>query len=109
MHGSLLLVELGAVILGLGLLGAVSARLSFSPIPLCLLAGLAFGTGGLWPLSASEQFIETGAEIGVILLLFTLGLEYSAEELATSLRTSSRHGLVDLVVNAAPGVAAAWL
>lgn len=105
-HTHVLLIELGAVVLGLGLLAAVALRFSISPIPLYLLAGLAFGTGGLWPLSASEQFIETGAEIGVILLLFTLGLEYNAGELAASLRTSTTGGLLDLVLNASPGVAA---
>jgi CPA2 family monovalent cation:H+ antiporter-2 len=109
MHGSILLVELGAIILGLGLLGAVSVRFSISPIPLYLLAGLAFGQGGILPLATSGQFITAGAEIGVILLLFTLGLEYTASELVGTLRSSAVPGLVDLVVNAAPGVAAAIL
>jgi CPA2 family monovalent cation:H+ antiporter-2 len=109
MHGSSLLVELGAVILGLGLLAAVSSRFGVSPIPLYLLAGLAFGQGGVLPLATSEEFISTGAEIGVILLLFTLGLEYTAAELVTTLRQSAAAGLVDLVLNAAPGVAAALL
>ncbi|GAA1823924.1 cation:proton antiporter [Planosporangium flavigriseum] len=109
MHGSLLLVELGAVLLGLGLLGAVSVRFSISPIPLYLLAGLAFGQGGILPLGASDEFISAGAEIGVILLLFTLGLEYTAGELVGTLRTSAVPGLVDLVLNAAPGVAVALL
>lgn len=104
MHGSLLLIELGAVLLGLGLLGALATRVGISPVPLYLLAGLAFGRGGLLPLGASEEFIATGAEIGVILLLFTLGLEYTATELVGTLRTSAVGGLVDLVVNAAPGV-----
>jgi CPA2 family monovalent cation:H+ antiporter-2 len=109
MHTSILLVELGAVILGLGLLGAVSVRFSISPIPLYLLAGLAFGSGGLWPLSASQEFFSTGAEIGVVLLLFTLGLEYNADELAASLRTSAGSGLIDLVLNATPGVVTALI
>lgn len=109
MHGSVLLVELGAVILGLGLLGAVSVRFSISPIPLYLLAGLAFGRGGILPLTTSDEFISAGAEIGVILLLFTLGLEYTARELVGTLRTSAPAGLMDLVLNAAPGVAAALL
>lgn len=110
MHGgALLLVELGAVILGLGLLGAVAVRFSISPIPLYLLAGLAFGHGGIVPLATSEQFISAGAEIGVILLLFTLGLEYSASELVSTLRTSAPAGLIDLVLNAAPGVAVALM
>jgi CPA2 family monovalent cation:H+ antiporter-2 len=109
MHGSLLLLELGAVILGLGLLGALSTRFSISPIPLYLLAGLAFGSGGIWPLAASEEFISAGAELGVILLLFSLGLEYNADELVGSLRSHAAGGLVDLLINATPGVAAALL
>jgi len=106
---ALLLFELGAVILGLGLLGAVSVRFGFSPIPLYLLAGLAFGQGGLVPLATSDDFISAGADIGVILLLFTLGLEYTASELVSTLRRSASVGLVDLVLNAAPGVAAGLL
>src|SRR5438093_5910603 len=109
MHGTRLLVELGAVVLALGLLGALAGRWSVSPIPLYLLAGLAFGQGGILPLGASEQFISTGAEIGVILLLFTLGLEYTADELVTTLRQSAPAGLLDLTLNAAPGAAAALI
>jgi CPA2 family monovalent cation:H+ antiporter-2 len=108
-HGSLLLVELGAVILGLGMLGALANRFGVSPIPLYLVAGLAFGHGGVLPLATSEEFIATGAEIGVILLLFTLGLEYTATELVTTLRTSTVAGGLDLVLNAAPGVALALI
>ncbi len=99
----LLLIELGAVVLGLGVLGRLAARIGMSPIPLYLLAGLAFGHGGLIPLDASDDFIEIGAEIGVILLLLLLGLEYSASELITNLRQHAFGGIVDLVSNALPG------
>jgi CPA2 family monovalent cation:H+ antiporter-2 len=109
MHGATVLIELGAVIVCLGLLAALSARWSISPIPLYLLAGLAFGRGGILPLATSEEFTATGAEIGVILLLFTLGLEYTAPELVGSLRNNAPAGLVDLILNAAPGVAVALL
>ncbi|MER7276470.1 cation:proton antiporter [Dactylosporangium sp. NPDC000244] len=109
MHHDTILVELGAVILALGLLGAVSLRFSISPIPLYLVAGLAFGAGGVLPLDTSTEFISAGAKIGVILLLFTLGLEYTAPELVGTLRTCAPAGLVDLVLNAAPGVAAALI
>src|SRR5919106_4242762 len=90
-----LLIELGAVILALGILGRIAGRFGFSPIPLYLLAGLAFGHGGLLPLAASEEFVATGAEIGVILLLLLLGLEYSAPELVTNLKSHYPSGLVD--------------
>jgi monovalent cation:H+ antiporter-2, CPA2 family len=109
MHSALVLIEIGAIVLGLGLLGALSMRWSISPIPLYLLAGLAFGQGGVLPLATSEEFTATGAEIGVILLLFTLGLEYTAPELVGTLRHNAPAGLVDLVLNAAPGVAVALL
>jgi CPA2 family monovalent cation:H+ antiporter-2 len=108
-HGSLLLIEFGAIVLALGLLAAIAARFSISPIPFYLLAGLAFGQGGVLDLETSEGFVEAGAEIGVILLLFTLGLEYTAQELVGTLRSSALSGLIDLVLNAAPGVAVALI
>ncbi|MER6528327.1 cation:proton antiporter, partial [Streptomyces sp. NPDC001508] len=104
-----MLIELGAIILVLGLLGRIAGRMGFSPIPLYLLAGLAFGHGGILPLTASQDFVATGAEIGVILLLLMLGLEYSASELVTTLQTQFPSGAVDFVLNAVPGALAALL
>jgi CPA2 family monovalent cation:H+ antiporter-2 len=104
-----LFLEFGAVILGLGILGALALRVGISPIPLYLVAGLAFGTGGILPLATSEEFTAVGAELGVILLLLTLGLEYNADELVTSLKGNARGGLIDLVLNAAPGAICALL
>ncbi|MFI1096644.1 cation:proton antiporter [Streptomyces sp. NPDC020917] len=109
MQDTSLLIELGAIVLALGLVGRLAGRIGFSPIPLYLLAGLAFGEGGLLPLDASEDFVATGAEIGVILLLLMLGLEYSASDLVTSLKTQYPTGAVDFVFNALPGAAAALL
>ncbi|GIJ46965.1 potassium transporter [Virgisporangium aliadipatigenens] len=108
MHG-ILLVEIGAIILSLGLLAALASRFSISPIPFYLIAGLAFGTGGVLKFDESESFIVAGAEIGVILLLFTLGLEYTAAELVGTLRSAAPAGLLDLVLNSAPGVAVALI
>ncbi|KWX00027.1 cation:proton antiporter [Carbonactinospora thermoautotrophica] len=108
MHGATLL-ELGGVILGLGFLGMLASRVGISPIPLYLLAGLAFGAGGILPLATSEEFIEIGAEIGVILLLLSLGLEYTASELVTNLRRQAPAGVVDLVLNFTPGFGLALL
>lgn len=99
----MLLIELGAVVLGLGILARLAGRIGISPIPLYLIAGLAFGEGGLVPLVTSEEFIEVGAELGVIFLLLMLGLEYSARELVTGMRSIAPAGLVDLVLNFTPG------
>lgn len=110
MHEStLLLIEVGALLLGLSLLARVASRFGVSPIPLYLLAGLAFGAGGFLPLSAGIEFYEIGSEIGVILLLAMLGLEYTASELVSSLRRSKRAGLLDAALNALPGAAVALL
>ncbi len=97
------LIELGAVFFALGMLGRLAWKVGISPIPLYLLGGLAFGQGGLVPLEGIEPFTEIASEMGVVLLLLLLGLEYSAGELVTGLRRSWTAGLLDLVLNAAPG------
>ena len=106
---ALTLIELGAAIVGLAVLARLATRIGLSAIPLYLLAGLAFGKGGLLPLALSEDFVHLGAEIGVILLLFMLGLEYTGEELSASLRGGLPAGIADLVLNFAPGVIAGYL
>src|SRR5207247_5493739 len=100
---SYVFIELGLVIVGLAVLARLASRWGFSAIPLYLLAGLAFGNGGLAPLRLTENFIHIGADIGVLLLLFMLGLEYGGEELKSNLRAGLRAGFVDLVLNFTPG------
>ncbi|MDF2440022.1 MAG: monovalent cation:H+ antiporter-2, family [Abditibacteriota bacterium] len=102
-------MELGAVIIGLSVLARLAVRAGLTPIPLYLLAGLCLGKGGLVPLSFSEEFIGFGAEIGVILLLFMLGLEYTGEELSSSLKRGFKGGLLDLALNLTPGFIAGLL
>jgi CPA2 family monovalent cation:H+ antiporter-2 len=102
-----LLLELGAVVFGLAVLAALAGRVGLSPIPLYLLAGLAFGTGGLLPLQAPEGFFSTGAQVGVVLLLLVLGLEYTADDLIVNLRRQAPVGALDLVLNGLPGAALA--
>lgn len=106
---TLLLIEVGALLLALSLLGRIALRFGISPIPFYLLAGLIFGHGGFVPLDASEEFFEVGSEIGVILLLAMLGLEYSADELMGNLKRARTAGLMDAVFNALPGAIFALL
>src|SRR2546427_7381897 len=70
---SYVFIELGLVIVGLAVLARLASRWGFSAIPLYLLAGLAFGNGGLAPLRLSKQFVRTGAEIGVHLPFVYVG------------------------------------
>jgi CPA2 family monovalent cation:H+ antiporter-2 len=102
-------IELGVALVGLALLARVASRWGFSAIPLYLLAGLAFGNGGLVPLAFSEGFTRIGAEMGVLLLLFMLGLEYTGQELKESLRLGFPAGVVDLALNFPPGLIAGLL
>ncbi|TQM31692.1 cation:proton antiporter [Nocardia bhagyanarayanae] len=106
---ALALLELGAVFFALGMLGRVAGRVGMSPIPLYLLGGLAFGSGGFIDLAEADEFGHVAGEIGVVLLLLLLGLEYTAAELVTGLRRSWPAGLVDIVVNSIPGVVVALL
>ena len=108
-NGSEVFVELGAAIVGLAILARIANRLGFSAIPLYLIAGLAFGNGGLAPLPFSQEFIHIGAEIGVLLLLFMLGLEYSGEELKLNLKRGISAGFIDLLLNFTPGLIAGLL
>ncbi|MGY1643143.1 cation:proton antiporter [Geodermatophilus sp. SYSU D00703] len=108
-HVAALLVELGLLFLGLSLIGLLARRFGLSPIPFVLVAALALGDGGVVPLSTAQPFIEAAAEIGVVLLLLALGLEFSADELFSSLRRHGPSGLVDLLLNAPPGFVAGLL
>jgi monovalent cation:H+ antiporter-2, CPA2 family len=108
-HLADLFVELGLVIAGLGILARLAKRSGISAIPFYLLAGLAFGKGGLAPLSVSESFTRVGSEIGVLLLLFIIGLEYTGEELSRNLQAGFASGVIDLVLNFTPGLIAGLL
>ena len=86
---ALAFIEIGAVVLVLALLARLAGRLGITAVPLYLLAGLMVGEGGVIQLDVTEGFIAIVAEIGVLLLLFTLGLEYSDAELRSGLRTGT--------------------
>jgi len=100
---SLILIELGIVVIGLALLDRLARRSGFSAIPFYLVAGLAFGNGGILPVHFSEDFLHIGSEIGILLLLFTLGLEYTGEELGKGLSTGLLDGIIDFLFSFPPG------
>jgi len=104
-HGSVgdVLIELGVILLILGGLGRLAARIGIPSVPLYLAAGLFFGKGGFFPITAGEEFLAVGAQIGVVLLLLLLGLEYAPQDLREGIRTSWFAGIVDGVANGVPG------
>lgn len=100
--GAGFLLEVGAVLLVLAVLARIAARTGFSPIPLYLLAGLAIGY--FVPPSIDPDLISIESQVAVILLLFMLGLEYTADDVVGSLRAGVGAGLADLFLNFTPGV-----
>ncbi|MBW3637302.1 MAG: cation:proton antiporter, partial [Armatimonadetes bacterium] len=108
-HTAALFIELGAVVIGLSVLARLALRIGLTPIPFYLIAGVCFGNGGLHALTHTNDFISVGAEIGVILLLFMLGLEYTGEELSGGLKRGFRGGMLDGALNFLPGLAFGFL
>jgi CPA2 family monovalent cation:H+ antiporter-2 len=69
---TLILIEIGALLLLLSFVGRFAARIGQSPIPFYMTIGLLFGTGGFIGLESSKPFFQTGSEIGVVLLLLRI-------------------------------------
>jgi len=108
-EASVAFIEIGGVALVLAALARLANRVGITPIPLYIMAGLAVGQGGVVPLDVSEDFIALVGEIGVLLLLLTLGLEYTSNELRQGLRTGGVPGIVDAAFNFTPGFLAGLL
>lgn len=106
---SLTLIELGGIIFGLSLVARLANKVGISAIPFYLLAGLTIGHNSLIPLHFSKSFIHLGADLGVILLLFTLGLEYSGDRLRENIGMALPAGLTDFLFNFTPGLIAGLL
>ena len=102
-------IEFGALIIGLAVLSRTSRHWSVSSIPLYLIAGLICGDGSLIPLNLSKDFIQAGAQMGVLLLLFMLGLEYSGDQLKQNLKSGLPAIAIDFLLNFPPGLLAGLL
>jgi CPA2 family monovalent cation:H+ antiporter-2 len=106
---ALTIAEIGALLLALGIIAFIAAKLKFSVVPLYLLVGLLVGQGGLGLVALSEDFLDIGAQIGAILLLLLLGLEYSAPDLAKAFKERKSAGFIDIAANFLPGAALALI
>ncbi len=99
------LAELAVTLAILGVLGLVASRFGLSAIPAYLLAGLLLGPNEPEVLSIIEpsEVTDFVAELGLIFLLFFLGLEFSFSRLVRSGRHAALGGSIDLLVNVAVG------
>jgi CPA2 family monovalent cation:H+ antiporter-2 len=102
------LLELGQVFLACAVAGAIALRIGLSVIPLYVVSGMlagpfVAGRAGL-PSVPENELLTVLAEVGIVLLLFFLGLEFSLDRLVASRSRISRAGAVDLAVNLPVGI-----
>jgi CPA2 family monovalent cation:H+ antiporter-2 len=100
------LSQLALTIALLGALGLAAGRFGLSAIPAYLLAGLLLGPHEPHVTSLIEPSEVTTfvAELGIVFLLFFLGLEFTIDRLVRSGRHIGLGGSIDLVVNGAIGL-----
>lgn len=72
--------EVALLLVASAIIAFISSRVGLVPIIGFLLVGLAIGPGSLG-LVRDPELINAAAEIGVVLLLFTIGIEFSLERL----------------------------
>ena len=75
------LPEIVALIVAGAVIAYVCQRIGLVPIVGFLLAGVVIGPHGL-SIVTDQALVDSAAEVGVILLLFTIGIEFSLERLA---------------------------
>ncbi|HMA04581.1 MAG TPA: cation:proton antiporter [Methanomicrobiales archaeon] len=90
------------------ILALLSKRYSLPPIPFYILAGIAIGKSGL-SLVPSDAYSQYLSSLGLIFLLFYVGLEMRPKSLRERGRSLLLSGGIDLSVNLAVGLAAAFL
>jgi CPA2 family monovalent cation:H+ antiporter-2 len=100
------LAELAVTVTMLGGLGLIASRFGLSAIPAYLLAGLLLGPNEPKQLALIEpsEVTDFVAEIGLVFLLFFLGLEFTLGRLARSHRHAFVGGAIDFLTNASVGL-----
>jgi CPA2 family monovalent cation:H+ antiporter-2 len=100
------LAELAVTVALLGALGLVASRFGLSAIPAYLLAGIILGPNepDFIRLVQPSEVTDFAAEIGLIFLLFFLGLEFSVDRLVRSGRHVGLGGAADLAINTGLGL-----
>jgi CPA2 family monovalent cation:H+ antiporter-2 len=100
------LVAIGGSFLAAGLLARAGSKLGLPTIPLFILAGILLGphTPGVELVSDAGE-LDSLASIGLVFLLFYLGLEFSADQLAGKGRGVVWAGAAYLLLNVGGGLA----
>ncbi|MBX0305223.1 cation:proton antiporter [Haloarcula salinisoli] len=106
-----LLLEVGIALTAVALAGALANRVGLSVIPAYIVVGILVGPnppssvlGVSLNLVSDSEFIQVLAELGIVFLLFFLGLEFSVDQLLRDRGRISAAGGVDFAVNFGLGV-----
>jgi CPA2 family monovalent cation:H+ antiporter-2 len=101
------LLDVGVMFAAIALAGAIASQLKQSVIPFYIVAGIVLGPFVLgrsddWigvqsPYIAVNDFIEVSAELGIVFLLFFLGLEFSLDRLIKNKDRMGKAGTIDLL------------
>ncbi|MFW6141711.1 MAG: cation:proton antiporter [Candidatus Saliniplasma sp.] len=105
------LLELGIVIVSLAVVAGIARYINESDIPFFIVVGILLGPYGIGRFCSfyvgntptADLFIELGAELGVMFLLFFMGLSFSVKKLIKHRNKISLVGTIDLL-NFAPGI-----
>ena len=97
------LLDVGVVFLTLALAGALALRVGAAVIPVYVVGGVLVGPHVLGRLAGyavvPEEPMTTLAELGIVLLLFFLGLEFNVDRLLAARDRIVKAGVVDAAVN----------
>lgn len=108
MASEVALLEVGILFAAVALVGAIANGLRQSVIPFYIAVGMLlspFVVGRFAPYSLeTTEFIELGAELGIVFLLLFLGLEFNLDRLLENKDRIGKAGTVDLVLNFGVGM-----
>lgn len=108
MDGYGYLLDLAIILLCTKALGLLTRRVQMPQVVGALLAGVVLGPAGFGILSETS-FIKSLAEVGVIVLMFSAGMETDIKELKASGKASFVIALCGVIVPLAGGFAVGWI
>ncbi|WP_041706802.1 cation:proton antiporter [Ruminiclostridium cellulolyticum] len=110
-----LIFEIGLAVALIAIVGLISKKLRFSVIPFYILIGMAVGPHaphfGIFDLRfiESSTFIEFMGRLGMLFLLFSLGMEFSVSRFVKSGKSILTGGLCYIAINFFTGLMIGWI
>lgn len=114
-HYTFLIFEVGLAVGLVALAGLIANRLRFSVIPFFILTGMFLGPHmpAIGPIDLgfnhSKEFIDFMGRLGVLFLLFYLGLEFSVGRLIKSGKSIVTGGTIYVALNFCSGLLVGWM